>query len=447
MDRLNGPARIMIVSDLDNTMVDYHDIENISLYRFNSFWEAHYRHDCLLIFFTGRASPALYDQMRKEKPLLTPDITVMTMATEIGYGYSMKPDNKWVESLNHKWDRNIVMEEASQYPELTIMAEAEQRPHKVSFYCPIKKMKKVKRELTSRLENRGVEVKMINRIGWLILDIIPIGASRAKVLAYILEKFIAAEKLPEKILASGEDAELFSFPDSYGVMVSNAPESLVKWHAENAKDNEKIIHATERGAAGIIQAFGRFEIGPATSPRDFTDFMDPLTENNFLHRMPEGCHAGHLIVKFYLFYERWRRGEIQNIDSNITSLKTCCDPTAVSVDPSGAEKTFFNRIDELKPLYGDMEGRKFRVWVDQISFTQPDPTTWLATFYKWEQYGNERFCSSNTAKIIEKLYPKEVYEGQEPPEQEEFDPGVAWMHLKQTWVEGLENLDPLGMVF
>lgn len=97
--------------------VDHHDSENLSLLKFNALWEATYRHNSLLVFSTGR-SPPIYEQLRKETPLLSPDITVMSVGTEIAYGRSMVPDNDWVESLNKNWDRNMVVEEARKFPEL-----------------------------------------------------------------------------------------------------------------------------------------------------------------------------------------------------------------------------------------------------------------------------------------------------------------------------------------
>ncbi|KAH0852268.1 hypothetical protein HID58_094110 [Brassica napus] len=163
MERLTSPPRLMIVSDLDDTMVEHrNDNDNHSLLRFNSLWEEAYRHDSLLVFSTGRAK-TMYKKLRKERPLLTPDVIVTSVGTEISYGKSMVPDENWVEIMNNKWNRGIVEEETSKFPELTLQAETEQMPHKLSFHVDKSKVKEVTKELYQRLEKRGV-IRLINLV-------------------------------------------------------------------------------------------------------------------------------------------------------------------------------------------------------------------------------------------------------------------------------------------
>ncbi|KAM0867272.1 hypothetical protein ACQ4PT_042096 [Festuca glaucescens] len=277
--------------------VDDKDEENLSLLRFGALWESAYRQDSLLVFSTGR-SPTRYKELREKKPMLTtPDITIMSVGTEITYGEAMVPDDGWVEYLNSRWNRNIVDE-----------VETEQRPHKLSFYVDEKyDPQEVKDSLSKKLQERGVYVKMISSVGR-VLDILAEGAGKGQALAYLLKKLGSFGKTPKDTLVCGDtgsDAELFSIPDVHGVMVSNAEEELVQWYAAKAKDNPKILHATERCAAGIIQAIGYFKLGPNVSPRDV----------NFPCIKEDSFKPTTAVVKFYVLYEKWRRGDFPKTDS------------------------------------------------------------------------------------------------------------------------------------
>ncbi|CAF2056681.1 unnamed protein product [Brassica oleracea] len=182
MERLTSPPRLMIVSDLDDTMVEHrNDNENHSLLRFNSLWEEAYRHDSLLVFSTGRAK-TMYKKLRKARPLLTPDVIVTSVGTEISYGKSMVPDENWVEIMNNKWNRGIVEEETRKFPELTLQAETEQMPHKLSFHVDKSKVKEVTKELYQRLEKRGLEIKIIFS-GGIALDVLPKGGGKGQALS------------------------------------------------------------------------------------------------------------------------------------------------------------------------------------------------------------------------------------------------------------------------
>ncbi|OIV98848.1 hypothetical protein TanjilG_10826 [Lupinus angustifolius] len=380
MDRLNGPANLLIVSDLDFTMVDHDDPENVALLRFNALWEAYYRHNSLLVHSTGR-SPTIYRDLRKQKPLLTPDITIMSVGTEITYGESMVPvpDERWKRYLDHNWNRETVMEETAKFPELTLQSEIEQGPHKVSFHLEKENASKVMQALSKYLEKRGLDVKIIYSFG-IALDILPQAAGKGQALEYLLEKLKAGGLRPLNTLVCGDsenDAELFTVPEVYGVLVSNAQEKLVEWYAENVRGNAQIIHATERCADGIMQAIVKFSLGPNVSPRDISDSMFKR----------KNLSPGHEVVMFYLFYERWRRGEVENSEQYIQMLRSIFHPTGKFVQPSGADQPMHQTIDTLVNLFGDKRGIDFHVWVDRVSFVEVSLGSWLAKFDKWESSG------------------------------------------------------------
>ncbi|CAN6440005.1 unnamed protein product [Victoria cruziana] len=424
MERLCGAARVMVVSDLDHTMVDHHDPDNRSLLRFNALWEAHYRHDSLLVFSTGR-SPTLYKKLREQKPMLSPDITIMSVGTEITYGEAMLPDDGWVHVLNQKWDKEIVIDEASHISYLKFQSPTEQRPHKVSFYVEKEHAQEAIATLSKKLKDRGLDVKIIYS-GGIDLDILPKGAGKGQALAYLLEKFNSEGKPPASTLVcgdSGNDADLFSVPDVYGVMVSNAQEELLQWHAENAKDNPKIIHATERCASGIIEALCHFRLGADVSPRDITDYS---------HCKTESFIPGLEVVKFYCLYERWCRADTEDSEEHLQVMRNNFSADGAIVHPWGVEQSFRDAVEALRKCYGYKQGKPFCIWIDRISEQQISSGTYTVKFRKWELFGEDRQGCTATAIL-------QLKDG--PSEQ------CVWLHLHQTWLNEMGSMEESGWIF
>eukprot|EP00246_Nothoceros_aenigmaticus_P001273 TRINITY_DN11759_c0_g1_i1.p1 TRINITY_DN11759_c0_g1~~TRINITY_DN11759_c0_g1_i1.p1 ORF type:complete len:423 (-),score=57.13 TRINITY_DN11759_c0_g1_i1:301-1569(-) len=390
----SGP-RLMIVSDLDNTMVDHHDDQNVSLLRFNALWQADYNFDCTLVFSTGR-SPTLYQELRKEKPLATPHIAIMSVGTEIMYGDTMTPDCDWERELNEGWDRNVVVEEAMRFPKLVFQADTEQRPHKVSFSCTKADAQDVIAALSERLGARGLDVKLIYS-GGTDLDVLPQGAGKGQALAYLLRKLKSQGGTPRITLVcgdSGNDAELFSVADVHGVIVGNAQEELLQWHAENAKDNAKVFLATERCAAGILQALKHFQVEPNVSPRDISLLSNPF------HLEPGSPAApAHTIVEKLVVHEQYLRGEIENSQLVSNFLTSVQANSAEMVSGQGLRYSGEDALKKLTSSYGCFIGTNYRMWVDRLRATQLGDKAWVVTFDRWQRNGTELSCLVSTAVL------------------------------------------------
>lgn len=63
------------------------------------------------------------------------------------------------------------------------------------------------------------------------------------------------------------------------------------------------------------------------------------------------------------------------------------DSVGIFVHPSGIEQSLHQSIDVMARLYGDKQGKQYRIWVDRVSSAQIGSDVWLVKFDKWELTG------------------------------------------------------------
>ena len=180
--------RFCIVSDLDHTMVDHQDDRFQSLLAFNRLWSGKFRHDSYLVFSTGR-SLVKYDELRDEAPLLTPDLLICSVGTEI---YLRTPDGlqvdeEWNAELDKGWNRDQIVDTVKQsFSKLSPQADTEQRPHKASYSLDgdgINKEEYVQ-QLRDQLAQAGLKVKVVYS-GGSDVDVLPECASKGLALQFL----------------------------------------------------------------------------------------------------------------------------------------------------------------------------------------------------------------------------------------------------------------------
>jgi sucrose-6-phosphatase len=180
--------RFCIVSDLDHTMVDHEDPKYTSLLDFNRIWSSKFRHDSYLVFSTGRSHVA-FENLRKEAPLLTPDLLICSVGTEIYIRTEggEEVDAEWNAELDKGWNRDkIVSTVKSEFDKLTPQSDSEQRPHKVSYHLKAEDVDKKAyvQQLRDKLHGSGLKVKVVYS-GGIDVDVLPECASKGLALQFL----------------------------------------------------------------------------------------------------------------------------------------------------------------------------------------------------------------------------------------------------------------------
>eukprot|EP00252_Welwitschia_mirabilis_P010593 TRINITY_DN23930_c0_g1_i10.p1 TRINITY_DN23930_c0_g1~~TRINITY_DN23930_c0_g1_i10.p1 ORF type:complete len:462 (-),score=78.22 TRINITY_DN23930_c0_g1_i10:336-1721(-) len=382
----NPILELMLVSDLDSTMVDHDDPSHEYLLKFIGLWNSEYSHNSCLVYSSGR-SPERYKDLRRQVPLLTPHVTVLSIGTEIFYGKSMEPDSEWLRLLDQGWDRDIILKEAKSFPQLKLQEHMDQRPHKISFFLDKQDASEVQNLLFHRLQQYGLEVKFIYSSGS-AFDILPKMGGKGEALSYLMKKLRNEGWHCKNILVcgdSGNDIDLFQTNGVKGVIVCNAQEELVSWY-KSQDTVDHIYHASKKCAGGIVEAIEHFQLGQYISPYQRINADDFVARVNSFETSTTNGLAKREVIEFNIFMELWLSGRLPNDPQTYQRVTAVIAENATGVFPWGKELGLKESINAIREKHGLMRGKCYLTWIDNIKENNLAKGIHLVTWESWERF-------------------------------------------------------------
>jgi sucrose-6-phosphatase len=251
--------RSLLVTDLDNTLVGDPDALKVLNDRLV---QARQQQEILLVYSTGRSLTS-YRHLCTTTPLLTPDVLITSVGTEIYKSGQTLADAEWSTQLQQNWDRSLVQQVASQFKALNPQPEPEQRPFKVSYFLDAAKAAhqesapQVMAELSEALQAKDLSCQLIYS-GGKDLDILPEGADKGKAMQFVQAQYEIGDDHTVACGDSGNDIALFG--KNKGIIVGNAQSELLIWHAQNLASHRYLAKA--QYAAGILEGLVHFGVLP-----------------------------------------------------------------------------------------------------------------------------------------------------------------------------------------
>jgi sucrose-6-phosphatase len=267
----------LLVTDLDHTLVG----DDAALAELNAQLEWHrWEYGTRIVYATGR-SLVSYQALTATTSLLVPDVLIAAVGTEVYTGADLKrtaspaatrppakpepdwaetlppakPDPEWSDRLAPRWDRELIVATAEQFPTLVPQTASEQRPFKVSYHLPPQRATEVLSQLRSALWNCGLDIQLIYS-GGKDLDILPMQADKGKAMGYVRDRLMIPSDRTIACGDSGNDIALFADRPEYGIIVGNARPELLHWHHSTPATNRYLAKA--HCAAGMLEGLQFF---------------------------------------------------------------------------------------------------------------------------------------------------------------------------------------------
>ncbi len=234
----------LLVCDIDNTLLgDQKSLRKLLQILKNSKYRVGFA------VATGRHYESTVKVLKQNK-IITPDLLITSVGTNIHYGHRMLLDDGWHQHINYRWYPESLREAIRGLPGIKLQPKIDQQKFKVSYFIDPDKAPSI-RDIVKHLRKLDLHAKVIYSHG-AYLDLLPIRASKGLAIRYLVEKWAIS---PKHILVagdSGNDAEMLG-GNTFAVVVGNYSPEL-----ERLRGKPHVYFADEHYSAGIIEGIDQY---------------------------------------------------------------------------------------------------------------------------------------------------------------------------------------------
>jgi len=268
---------VMLVSDLDGTLVGDGDDADQKTRNFGAYWEDNAALvGSVLVYNTGRSLGQFQGLLEaKGGALPVPDALITAVGTKIflldreggtrgtASGLSWQEDTHWAGILSSGWNLEIVRaagaEAIALAPENAAhwLDDGSEHPHRIALSVRADVVPIVTEAVKKATKSQGIRVQIIisGNGDWRYVDVVSAQGGKLAALEYVRALFgIAAEQC---VAAgdSGNDALMLGGANP-AVVVGNAQDELLEWVMKQPQDGRLVV-ADQEMAQGVLEGMGR----------------------------------------------------------------------------------------------------------------------------------------------------------------------------------------------
>ena len=271
---------MMLVSDIDGTLVGHDGAQIDSTERFGRYWEDRAAlTGSFLVYNTGRSFGQVLGLLQHMDGILpVPDAIITAVGTKIflldrekghrgtASGDGWHEDMEWARSLDEGWDIKKVQDAASSVihelseDHVKWLDTGNEHPHRIALNVHVDSVDMVQHLMREKLNHHGIHYKLIcsGTMDWRYLDCVSGNAGKHAALERIRTLYGIAVDRCVAAGDSGNDILMLEGPNP-AIVVGNAQKALVDWVVRQPQDG-RIVVADATLADGVLEGLCRHQL-------------------------------------------------------------------------------------------------------------------------------------------------------------------------------------------